>query len=348
MFLALEVDGAGAHPAAWRLAGQAPADVLNPRKIRDVVRTAEAAGFTFVTFADSPLPPSTGPDVAGRLEAGARAAYLSTLTGKIGLAPTIHTATTEPFHVAAQLATLDHATHGRAAWLVGAARGDELATVRSDDVPASEARDVVEVVRRLWDSWEDDAVIKDVATGRYLDPDKVHHVDFEGAAFSVKGPLITPRPPQGQPVVIAPGSLGVEADIALVTGHDLARDAGTARKSGAPLVFADIDVVLDANEPATERLARLDAATPWPSDRLRHTGSAGDLSRLLKELADVVDGVRLHPAVLSVDLPLLADWVLPALPPHPPAETLRATLGLPRPANRFAATSRKGSHVRAV
>jgi alkanesulfonate monooxygenase SsuD/methylene tetrahydromethanopterin reductase-like flavin-dependent oxidoreductase (luciferase family) len=59
--------------------------------------------------------------------------------------------------------------------------------------------------RALWDSWEDDAVIKDVATGRFLDNDKVHHVRFEGASFSVIGPLITPRPPQGQVVVIAAG-----------------------------------------------------------------------------------------------------------------------------------------------
>lgn len=67
--------------------------------------------------------------------------------------------------------------------------------------------DVVEVVRRLWDSWEDDAVIKDVATGRYLDPGKVHQVDFDGETFSVKGPLITPRPPQGSLVVLAPDTL---------------------------------------------------------------------------------------------------------------------------------------------
>jgi len=64
-----------------------------------------------------------------------------------------------------------------------------------------EAGDFVEVVRRLWDSWEDDAVIRDVTTGRYVDRDKLHYIDFTGRCFSVKGPSITPRPPQGQPVV---------------------------------------------------------------------------------------------------------------------------------------------------
>ncbi|WP_370643591.1 LLM class flavin-dependent oxidoreductase [Amycolatopsis sp. DSM 110486] len=102
--------------------------------------------------------------------------------------------------------------HGRAAWLVGAtALPEALATVGrpplGSDALRREVTDVVEVVRRLWDSWEDDAVIKDVATGRYLDPGKVHQVDFDGETFSVKGPLITPRPPQGSLVVLAPDTL---------------------------------------------------------------------------------------------------------------------------------------------
>lgn len=70
----------------------------------------------------------------------------------------------------------------------------------------AEAADHVEVIRRLWDSWEDDAEIRDVATGRFVDRDKLHHIDFEGRHFSVRGPSITPRPPQGQPVVSASGA----------------------------------------------------------------------------------------------------------------------------------------------
>ena len=64
-----------------------------------------------------------------------------------------------------------------------------------------EASDAVEVARRLWDSWEDDAAIRDIASGRFVDRDKLHYIDFVGRHFSVKGPSITPRPPQGQPVV---------------------------------------------------------------------------------------------------------------------------------------------------
>ena len=90
-----------------------------------------------------------------------------------------------------------------------------------------EAADVVEVVRRLWDSWEDDAVIRDVATGRYVDRDKLHYVDFVGKYLSVKGPSITPRPPQGQPVVTALAHnprvyefASASADIVFVTPQD--------------------------------------------------------------------------------------------------------------------------------
>ncbi|MFE4965860.1 LLM class flavin-dependent oxidoreductase [Streptomyces sp. NPDC056660] len=348
LHLALELDGGGAHPAS----GPVPA----PQAVWETAVAAEQAGFALVTFADAPLPPGTVTEPVGRIEAGTRAAYVSGRTDRIGLAPTLHITTTEPFHLATQLASLDHASHGRAAWLVGAAAGaDDLATVGRTPLSAAnlhrEIADVVDTARALWDSWEDDAVVKDVANGRFLDPDRVHHIDFEGAGFTVKGPLITPRPPQGQLVVLTPDALDIDerADAVLVarpTPAAIAARAATARAAGAPLVFAEVEVVLDADVPAADRLAELNGTADWPgTGRLRHTGSPESLAELLAELARFVDGVRLHPAVLADDLPVLADRVLPALaaaglhrPPRP-GDTLRTTLGLPRPANRFAAAS---------
>jgi alkanesulfonate monooxygenase SsuD/methylene tetrahydromethanopterin reductase-like flavin-dependent oxidoreductase (luciferase family) len=97
----------------------------------------------------------------------------------------------------------------------------------------------VEVLRRLWDSWEDDAEIRDVATGRFIDRDKLHYIDFEGRWFSVKGPSITPRPPQGQPVIAALGHASVpyrliarSADIGFVTPRDAAHAAEIVARSG--------------------------------------------------------------------------------------------------------------------
>ena len=351
--LAVELDGQGAHPAS---AGPPPADAA---LLRRRVAAAELGGFDLITLDDSPLPPPADPEgrPVHRIEAGVRAAHVATRTDRTGLAPTLHPATTEPFHLATQLAALDHASRGRGAWVVGQAGlgpdGDaELATIGAA-LPTPEALrqeigDVVDTARALWDSWEDDAVIKDVATSRYLDADKVHPVDVETATFSVKGPLITPRPPQGHLVVLLPDVLELDeqADAVLVarpTVTALAERADRARAAGAPLVLAELEVLLDADAPAAERLAALDARRPWlPGERLRHVGSAAELLALLGELAEVVDGVRLHPAELEVDLPLLAAEVLPALDaagrhraPQPDA-TLRATLGLPRPANRYA------------
>ncbi|GAA1852038.1 LLM class flavin-dependent oxidoreductase [Pseudonocardia ailaonensis] len=339
--LAVELDGDGAHPAAWRHSGRPPGAVLGAAALRRAVHGAERAGFTLATFADTPVPPSSGLDAAGRIEAGTRAAFVATTTSRIGLAPTLHVATTEPFHLATQLAALDHASKGRAAWVVGVANDPaSAATVGAAPLAADalrrEVADVIDTARALWDSWEDEAVIRDVATGRYLDPDRVHHVDAAGARFTVKGPLITPRPPQGQVVVLAPAELGGDVDVALAGGSV---DEIAARAGQAPRVFAEVEVVLDADRPAAARLDGLDADTGWePTGHLRHVGSAESLVDLVRRLSGVVDGIRFHPAVLAVDLLILADRVLPALADlrRPPGETLRASLGLPRPANRFA------------
>jgi alkanesulfonate monooxygenase SsuD/methylene tetrahydromethanopterin reductase-like flavin-dependent oxidoreductase (luciferase family) len=368
LLLAVEADGAGAHPAAGRHPGFS-GTALDPLLATETVTRAERAGFAFAVFGDGPTAPSAG----ARIEAGVRAAYLSQLTRRIGLAPTLHVTTTEPFHLATQLASLDHATHGRAAWVVGAANDAAArATIGAaplDDVARSrEVRDVIDVARALWDSWEDDAVIKDVATGRFLDNDKVHHIRFEGASFGVVGPLITPRPPQGQVVVIAADSLGVadRADITLVggfsalSGHGrrvIAQRAERAREAGSPLVFAELEVALDLpGERADRRLARLNSSAPWRiADRARFSGSAAALTAFLTELAAHVDGVLCYPAETAVDLPVLADEVLPALTasglarqPDPDGVTLRDVLGLPRPSNRFADPARAAGPVAAT
>ncbi|MEV4136587.1 LLM class flavin-dependent oxidoreductase [Dactylosporangium sp. NPDC049742] len=249
------------------------------------VLDAERTGYAFVTFPDAPR--RTG------VEAGVLAAYLARRTTRIGLAPTLHVTTTEPFHLATQLASLDHASLGRAGWVVGATTAPpDLATVGRLHADAGEAADVVEVARRLWDSWEDDAVIRDVPTGRFLDSRKVHHVDFEGSGFSVTGPLITPRPPQGQVVVIGAASIAAELDVALVRGSgvaDIAERAAAARATGTPLVFADVPAGFDA-----------------------------------AALEGVVDGVHFH------------GGTPPVIAAGAHGATLRETLGLPRPTNRYA------------
>jgi hypothetical protein len=260
------------------------------------------------------------------------------------LAPVVATTYTEPFHVSSQLASLDFASAGRAGWVVATTDDESVARALGRPVVAGaealrrEAGDAVRVGRDLWDSWEDDAAIRDVATGRYLDRDKLHYVDFVGETYTVKGPAIVPRPPQGQVVVFAAAGLlpADQVDVALVDEP--------GRVDGVPLTFVEIEVALDTPEAsAAERLAALDAHTTWAaSGRRRHVGSAAGLVTLLTELAGRVDGVRLHPLVLDEDVPELSARVLPALferglATRPVAgSSLRTTLGLSRPVNRYA------------
>jgi alkanesulfonate monooxygenase SsuD/methylene tetrahydromethanopterin reductase-like flavin-dependent oxidoreductase (luciferase family) len=366
-FLALELDGDGGHPAAWRKARHTPAELLDGTRVRATALAAESAGFHVATFADGSLTPASsepgGRDIPGRLNALQRAAFAGPVTGSIVLVPEVDTVYTEPFHISTQLASLDYVSGGRAGWLVAASdQAADAAAVGRSFVPADglgrEAADSIEVSRRLWDSWEDDAVIRDVATGRYIDADKLHYVDFEsGAGYSVKGPSIIPRPLQGQLPVLAPaGLLGADqlsagaADAVLVSAPTpglLAGELAEARAAApAAAVIAELDVVLDARgQSAAGRLAELDAHTPWQSSRARFVGTAAELTELLASVLETADGVRLHPAVLDVDLEELAQLVLPALrrrgvlAPQQPGSTFRELLGLPRPASRYAAVS---------
>jgi alkanesulfonate monooxygenase SsuD/methylene tetrahydromethanopterin reductase-like flavin-dependent oxidoreductase (luciferase family) len=362
----LDVDGAGSHPNAAALSGRTAAELVSGARLARTVRHAENAGLTFATFADAVLPAVAGSPASARLEAVTRAAFVARTTTALGLVPEVPTTYPEPFHVATQLASLDLAAGGRAGWLAAVTPGEAApAAYGRPAVPDldREARDVVQVVRDLWDSWEDDAVIRDVGTGRYVDRDRIHRVDFTGATFSVVGPLITPRPPQGQPVVlartgdVAPGERPDDplVDVVLVGGSDAAgarSAARAARSAGAARAVVELQVVLDADgRTAADRLAQLDhgPAGAWATGgALRHVGDAAGLAALLAELADDPDvaGVRLLPAVLDADLPVLARDVLPGLraarrtaAPRSGA-TLRDHLGLTRPANRFAGAAR--------
>ncbi|MBW8763315.1 MAG: LLM class flavin-dependent oxidoreductase [Microbacterium sp.] len=382
--IGVALDGAGWHPAAWREPSSRPAELFSPDYWVDLVRIAEEGLLDFATIEDSLALQSSergGPDdrtdeVRGRLDALLIAARVSQATSHIGLIPTVTTTHTEPFHVSKAVATLDYTSEGRAGWQVKVSgRADEAAHFGRREHPGTEvswgdpafdvlvaelfdeAADAVEVVRRLWDSWEDDAEIRDVATDRFLDADKVHEIDFEGRWFSVRGPSITPRPPQGQPVVAAlahaevPYRLAARAaDVVFVTPTDAAHaraildDVGAAAtavsREGSPLqVFADFVVFLDERdgESAADRLRRLDAVgRPLTSDARIFTGSASELADVIAELGALgYDGVRLRPGVLTDDLPRIAGDLGAELRARGlfhdayEADTLRGLLGLP-------------------
>lgn len=229
LHIAVALDGAGWHPAAWRDPLARPSELLTARYWTDLVGEAERGLLDFVTIEDAFALQSTRFDgvdgytdqVRGRLDATLIAARIAPTTRRIGLIPTATVTHSEPFHLSKAIATLDYVSSGRAGWRakVAASRAEaghfgrrdlpEFTLERRDEPEVAqfvadlfdEAADYVEVVRRLWDSWEDDAEIRDVSTGRFVDRNKLHYIDFVGRWFSVKGPSIVPRPPQGQPLV---------------------------------------------------------------------------------------------------------------------------------------------------
>nr|WP_238426693.1 LLM class flavin-dependent oxidoreductase [Streptomyces adustus] len=392
MHLAVALDGAGWHPAAWREPVARPHELLTAAYWTDLVTEAERGLLDFVTIEDSlglQSSSATEPDdrtdqVRGRLDAVLIAARVAPLTRHIGVVPTVVATHTEPFHISKAIATLDYVSSGRAGLRVQVtARRNEAAhfgrrtfppfRIEDYDTPAvqdvvtdifDEAADHVEVVRRLWDSWEDDAEIRDVATGRFVDRDKLHHIDFDGRFFSVKGPSITPRPPQGQPIVSALAHATVPyrlvaraADIGYVTPHDAdqaravvaeirAEQTAADRADDTLHVFGDLVVFLD-DDPAeaAARRERLDvlAGHPYTSDARIFTGTPSQLADLLQELQSAgLSGFRLRPAVAGHDLPAITRGLVPELQRRDAfrrayeADTLRGLLGLARPANRYA------------
>ena len=213
LHLGVALDGYGWHPEAWRHTPDGE-PVTSGRYWSGLAATAERGLLDFVTFDDALTPQrrrraEIDPRwLAGRPDAVLIASRVAPTTSHIGLIPVATVTHTEPFHVSKAIATLDFVSRGRAGWQVrisGTQHEAELFGRR--DISAvdlfDEASDAVEVARQLWDSWEDDAVIRDAATGRFIDRDKLHYIDFVGKHFSVKGPSITPRSPQGQPVVAA-------------------------------------------------------------------------------------------------------------------------------------------------
>ena len=395
MHLSVALEGAGWHPAAWREPAARPGELFSPGYWTDVVAEAERGLLDFVTIEDTlglqssryGQPDERTDQVRGRLDAVLIAARVAPRTRYLGLVPSVVVTHTEPFHISKAIATLDYVSTGRAGVRVRvSASADEAAAFGRRTFPhfsfgdrddpdiaqflnslTEEAADYVEVVRRLWDSWEDDAEIRDAATGRFVDRDKLHYIDFEGEFFSVKGPSITPRPPQGQPLVTALGHgpaqyrlMGRSADVGFVTPQDTAgveqmitqvraAQAEAGREDQAVHVFADLLVYLDQpGEKAAERRQRLDelAGAEAPSDAKIFTGSATDLADLLQDWEQAgLSGFRLRPAAIPGDLTAITESLVPELQRRgafrtsPPGGTLRDRLGLPRPANRYATTA---------
>jgi len=207
------IQGVGGNMSAWRHP-EAVADAsINIDYYKQQAQTAEAAKFDFVFIADGLyITEKSIPHFLNRFEPITLLSALGSVTKRIGVVGTVSTSYSEPFTVARQLLSIDHITHGRAGWnlvtspLEGSARNYGKERHPSHPERYRIADEYLEVARGLWDSWEEDAFVRDKESGVFFDPDKMHRLDHKGEHFSVQGPLNVGRSPQGQPVVFQAGS----------------------------------------------------------------------------------------------------------------------------------------------
>lgn len=357
--IGLSIRGAGWHPATRDADGFDPGE---PRDWGALAGRADAAGVDLLSFEDGPALDG----VSASFDSFALANWLAPQTARIGLLPTATITALEPFHTATAVATLDHTSQGRAGVRLRVGLGNaearavgraahisraELATLAPEQVTAAilpgfdEAWEFSQVLRLLWDSWEDDAEIRDLTTGRFIDRDKIHNPGFRGDHFSVHGASITPRPPQGQPPVLALAHQRIpyqfaaaSSDIVAVTpfsAGDRERILAEVREAsdrvgreGAPIkVWGDVNV----------HFGGLDL-DQFSSDAQLVAGSPGEVLEQLAAFSEGLDGIRVRPLDTSADTTIFLADVLPHLRSEvPTGRTLRDRLGLVPAPNQYVA-----------
>ena len=203
----------GHHEAAWRHPESQTERILDITYYQELARLAESAAFDAVFFADGPsLAENIRYAARFRLEPITVMTAIVAATERIGVIGTASTTYTEPYNLARQLAALDHLSRGRAGWnIVTTGAADAALNFGLDAHPLhrdryARAEEYLQVVTKLWDSWEDDAVVADRESGVFADTDKIHRIDHVGEHFRVRGPLNAPRSPQGRPVYVQAGS----------------------------------------------------------------------------------------------------------------------------------------------
>ncbi|URI06141.1 LLM class flavin-dependent oxidoreductase [Aquincola tertiaricarbonis] len=222
----------GHHIAAWRHPGSQADAGINIDHYVQLAQTAERGLFDQVFVADSPGQRHRGDEDS--LSRQGRVSYfepvtlwaaLSQVTRHIGFVATASTTYEDPYLLARKFASLDHISKGRAAWNVVTTSADNvhgnfgLAAHPDPAARYARAHEFVEVVKGLWDSFEDDAFVRDASTGVYFDPRKLHALNHVGKHFKVEGPLNIERPPQGHPVIVQAGSSEDGKELAAATAE---------------------------------------------------------------------------------------------------------------------------------
>lgn len=230
--------GVGHHEAAWRHSRSDPAATRSVRHFQELGRIAERGKLDSVFFADNL---STGHNPAHNVQSTFEPITLLTaiasVTERVGLIATGSTSFHAPYNLARLFASLDHISAGRAGWNIVTSGTDAeaanfgLDTNRSHAERYERAAEFVDVALKLWDSWEDEALLDDAASGNFADSGRIHPINHEGKHFRVRGPLNSPRTPQGYPLLVQAGSSEAGKDLAaryaeaVFTAHQTLRSA---------------------------------------------------------------------------------------------------------------------------
>ncbi|HEX4207249.1 MAG TPA: LLM class flavin-dependent oxidoreductase [Ktedonobacteraceae bacterium] len=263
----------GHHVAAWRHPGAQADAGLNFQHYKRIVQTAERAKFDMMFLADGvAVRRGQEPEALSRsgqivhFEPLTLLSALSAVTERIGLVATASTTYNEPFHIARKFASLDYLSGGRAGWnVVTSATEAEAKNFNRDkhmehDLRYERAHEFLQVVTGLWDSWDDDAFLRDKESGVYFDIDKLHVLNHKGKHFSVRGPLNVARPPQGYPVLIQAGASQAGREFAAETAEVIFTAQQTLAEAQA--FYADIKGKLAAYGRSPEHLKIMPGVFP--------------------------------------------------------------------------------------
>ena len=258
------------HTAAWRYPGAFPDANFNFAHYKRFVQTLERGRFDAFFMADHlavmnmPMNALKRSATVTSFDPLTLLPALAVVTEHLGLIATASTTYNDPYHVARKFASLDYISGGRAGWnVVTSANPREAMNFgREEHVEHGEryrrAREFFDVVTGLWDSWADDAFIRDVETGIYFDPDKMHVLDHKGPHLSVRGPLNVARPIQGWPVIVQAGASEAGRQLAAETAEVI---FGSSNNLGdAQRFYADVKGRMQALRRPPEQLKILPGA----------------------------------------------------------------------------------------
>ncbi|AJP47767.1 monooxygenase [Rugosibacter aromaticivorans] len=238
------------HTAAWRYPGAFPDANFNLAHLKRFIQTLERGRFDMFFMADHlavlnmPMDALKRSATVTSFDPLTLLPALAMVTEHIGLVATASTTYNEPYHVARKFASLDHLSNGRAGWNVVTSSNpkEALNFSREEHMEHDEryvrAREFYDVVTGLWDSWADDAFIRDVTSGVYFDPEKLHVLDHKGKYFSVRGPLNVARPIQGWPVIVQAGQSEAGRQLAAETAEVVF--SGLSKKEVAQQYYTDV------------------------------------------------------------------------------------------------------------